>query len=87
MMSKKKQPGTRDPQREIAHKRVLTERHLGMPIADWRLKKRQEWRVVMNALSVFDYGCAYTPAGNDLYELQRSANRIAEALDSDWVCW
>jgi hypothetical protein len=68
-------------------KRLQTEAHLGMPIAEWRLKKRQQWRAVMNAMSLFTYGCAYTPAGNDLYEMQKAADRINDAMQADWVCW
>lgn len=68
-------------------KKRLTENHLGMTIEDWRLKKRQQWRAVMNALSLFNFGSAYTPTGNDLYELQKSADRINEAMAEDWVCW
>lgn len=70
-----------------SHKKLLTENHLGMSIEDWRLKKRQQWHVVMNALNLFTYGSAYTPTGNDLYELQKSADRIKEAMEEDWVCW
>jgi len=73
--------------REIAEKRLRTERHLGMTIADWRLKKRQEWKAVMSALDRYGFGAAYTPGGNDFYELQRSAARVADALQDDWVCW
>lgn len=73
--------------RLIAQKRLSVESHLRMPIAEWRLKKRQEWRSVMSALSVFNYGSAYTPTGNDLFELQRAAERIKEAMAEDWVCW
>jgi hypothetical protein len=86
-MTKKKTLSRKARQSVIASKRLLTETHLRMPIAEWRLKKRQEWRVVMNALALFTYGCGYTPAGNDLYELQRAADRINAALDADWVCW
>ena len=68
-------------------KRLLTEAHLQMSIADWRLKKRQQWQAVMNALDLFGYGSAYTPTGNDFYELQKSADRIATAMKRDWVCW
>jgi hypothetical protein len=72
---------------KISEKRTRTERHLRMSIEDWRAKKRQEWRTVMSALDLFAYGSAYTPAGNDLYELQKAADRIREAMVEDWVCW
>lgn len=79
---------TRAEQREDRdERRMFTERHLRMTIEDWRLKKRQEWRAVMSALELFTFGSAYTPTGNDLYELQRSADRIARAMKDDWVCW
>lgn len=68
-------------------KRRAVEKHLGMPFAEWRQKKRQEWAVVMRGLKVFEYGAAYTPAGNDLYELRRAADRIEEALREEWVSW
>jgi hypothetical protein len=68
-------------------KRLTTEAHLGMPIADWRLKKRQQWRVVLNALRLFEFGAAYAPVGNDLYEMRKAADRIMESMEQDWVCW
>lgn len=83
-MSKKQKPF--QSRSELLKKR-RTENHLGMTIEDWRLKKRQQWRAVMHALDAFNWGCAYTPAGNDLCELQKSADRIKEAMADDWVCW
>lgn len=68
-------------------RRLGTERHLRMTIEDWRLKKRQEWRAVKHAVSLFDFGSAYTPAGNDLYEIQKAVKRISESMDADWICW
>jgi hypothetical protein len=41
----------------------------------------------MNALDLFTYGSAYTPVGHDLYEMQKAADRIKEAMAEDWVCW
>lgn len=86
-MAKLKKPTQKELQRGIARKRLQTEAHLGMPIAEWRLKKRQQWRTVMNAINLFAYGSAYTPTGNDFYELQKSADRIKESMSDDWVCW
>ncbi len=68
-------------------KRLATERHLGMTIEDWRVKKRQEWRAVMDAIRRFDFGSAYTPVGHDLFDVHRAVNRINDTLDVDWVCW
>ena len=68
-------------------KRLRTEAHLGMPFDEWRLKKRQQWKAVINALDLFTYGCAYTPAGNDLFEMQKAADRINEIMAVDWVSW
>lgn len=68
-------------------KKRSTENHLRMSIEDWRLKKRQEWWAVVHALELFSYGSAYTPTGNDLYEMEKAANRIKESMADDWVCW
>ncbi len=68
-------------------KRLSTEAHLRMPIAEWRAKKRTEWKHLMAALSLFTYGSAYTPAGNDLFEIQKAADRISESMKDEWVCW
>jgi 3-polyprenyl-4-hydroxybenzoate decarboxylase len=80
-------PARRSHQRQIAQKRLMTERHLQMPFEEWRTKKRQQWRALMNALDLFTYGSAYTPVGHDLYEMQKAADRIKEAMAEDWVCW
>lgn len=77
-MRKKPKPLTKQQQ---------VEKHLGMPMADWRTKKRQEWRAVMNALRLFEFGAAYTPAGNDWYVLQKAADRVKESMEDDWICW
>lgn len=82
-----RRPSKHETQRALSRSRVLTEAHLRMPIAEWRLKKRQQWRAVMHAIDLFAYGSAYTPTGNDFYELQKSADRIKEAMADDWVCW
>ena len=60
-----RRPSTRALQRRVDDKRLRTEAHLGMSIAEWRLKKRQEWAAVMRALDRFEYGSAYTPVGGD----------------------
>ena len=72
---------------EIAGRRASTVKHLRMSIEDWRQKKRQEWGSVVRAVELFNFGCAYTPAGNDLYEIQKAMGRISEAMDEEWVCW
>ena len=81
----RKQVETKAEVSKIAAKRLRIELHLGMTLEDWRSKKRGEWKSVMHALDRFGFGCAYTPASNDLHELQRSAQRIADAMDSDWL--
>ena len=83
----RKRPSTRALQRRVDDKRLRTEAHLGMSIAEWRLKKRQEWAALMRALDRFEYGSAYTPVGGDAYDLRVTANRITGALAQDWVCW
>ena len=71
----------------MAQRERRTELHLGMTLGDWRTKKRQEWATLCRALEVFNYGSAYTPAGDDLDHLERAARRITEALKQDWICW
>jgi hypothetical protein len=71
----------------IQNRRPYPEKHLGVPVGQWRQKKRQEWKLLMNALSTFTYGCAYTPTHQDLYELQKLAVRIEEDLQGNWVAW
>lgn len=61
--------------------------HLGCSEDVWRQKKRQQWNDVVRAVNAFEYGSAYTPAGNDLFELQRRLRSIADALEGDWVAW
>ena len=62
-------------------------KHLGGTANDWRQKKRQEWKLVVNAVQTFEYGCAYTPTHADLYELQKLARRISEDLEDEWIAW
>ena len=71
----------------ISEKQADLERHLGMPFADWRQKKRMEWRDVLTAFDKFGWGVAYVPVGTDYYEIERALNRIAENMQSDWVSW
>ncbi len=73
--------------RIINQKRLSTERHLGMTIAEWRFKKRQQWRVLEHALKAFEFGAAYAPVGNDLYTVRQCVDRVSEAMGEDWVCW
>lgn len=68
-------------------RRQSTERHLEMPWPEWQVKKRQQWRAVMSALKAFEYGAAYTPGGNDLYQMRILADRVEDALRADWVSW
>ncbi len=70
-----------------ANRRPYPAKHLGVPVKQWRQSKRQEWKLLMNALSTFTYGCAYTPVHHDLYELQKLATRIADDLEGEWVAW
>lgn len=87
MTKRWKKPTAAQLKRQVAEKRLSTEAQLGMTIEEWRLKKRQEWRAVVTAIEKFTYGCAYTPTGNDFYELTRTSERITETLKDDWVCW
>ena len=68
-------------------RKAATEKHLGVPWAEWQTKKRQEWRQVISALKHFEFGAAYTPGGTDLYMLRQMADRIDGALQDDWVSW
>ena len=74
----------REPQ---SIRRARLEKHLQMPWAEWQTKKRQEWKNVNRALQLFEFGAAFTPAGEDLYEMRKAAARIAEAMAEDWVSW
>lgn len=68
--------------------RPFPAKHLRQPHAKaWRQKKRQEWKLLMNALDTFIYGCAYTPVHADLYELQKLAIRIHEDMQGEWIAW
>lgn len=62
-------------------------KHLGCTPEAWRQEKRQQWKLVMNALDDFTRGCAYTPTHHDLFELQKLAKRIKEDLAGEWVAW
>jgi hypothetical protein len=68
-------------------KRHRYPKHLGVPAKVWRQKKRQEWKLLMNALDSFTSGCAYTPVHSDLYELQKLATRIEDDLKGEWIAW
>ena len=61
--------------------------HLHSTPDEWRQKKRQEWKLVMNALQDFEWGAGYVPVTADLYQLSRLARRIAEDLEGDWIAW
>ena len=69
----------------IRERRRSTEAHLRMSLEDWRAYKRAQWKAVMHALEAFNYGSAYTPAGNDQYELHKAAQRISDAMEADWL--
>ena len=62
--------------------------YLAASPAEWRGKKRTEWREVMSALERYSFGSAYTPDGNGLYRLQQLAQAITVQIETeDWVCW
>jgi hypothetical protein len=50
----------RTPPKSIHAIRANTEKHLGMSVGDWRVKERQEWRAVVNAIKAFNFGELYT---------------------------
>ena len=52
---------------------------------EWRASKRGEWQLVVRALDKFEWGSAYVPVGDDLFQVQRAVCRITEALSEDWV--
>ena len=62
-------------------------KHLGSTPDEWRRKKRQEWKLVMNALQDFEWGAGYVPVTADLYQLSHLSRRIAEDLEGDWIAW
>lgn len=82
-----KKPTTRQLKMAATRKRLSTEAHLQMSVEDWRTRKRQQWRVILNAVDLFTYGSAYTPVGADLYEMTKAMNRISVEMEDDWVCW
>lgn len=61
--------------------------HLSSTPQEWRNLKRTEWKEVMQAISRYQHGCAYAPAGNALYHLGKLAQQIDEALEGDWIVW
>jgi hypothetical protein len=61
--------------------------HLRTTPKVWRQLKRQQWKLVLNALDDFHNGSAFTPVGHDLYDLQRLAERIRQDLRGPWVNW
>ena len=55
---------------------------------EWRGLKRMQWRQVTQALERFQYGSAYVPACNVLYDVQRLAQQVTEAIEADdWIAW
>lgn len=62
-------------------------KHLCTTPKAWRQGKRQQWKLLMNALDTFKYGCAYTPVFPDLYELEKLAIRIQGDLKGEWIAW
>jgi hypothetical protein len=61
--------------------------HLRCTEREWRQKKRQEWKLLVNALNTFQWGAAYTPVHADLHDLEKLARRILEDLEGDWIAW
>jgi hypothetical protein len=55
---------------------------------EWRALKRTEWREVMQALERYGYGAAFTPAAAALWEVQKAAQQVREAIEADgWIAW
>lgn len=61
--------------------------HLGCTEAQWRAKKRTEWREVMSALRVFRYGAAYVPGNRLRHDIDKLAAEMEVLLEGDWVAW
>lgn len=61
--------------------------HLDSTPEEWRQKKRQEWKLLVNALRDFEWGAGFTPVGADLHQLQRLVLRMEEDLQGEWVAW
>ena len=61
--------------------------HLGGTAAEWRQKKRQEWKAVMDALSAFERGAAYTPTGNDIHWIRQHVDQVWDNLQGLWIAW
>jgi hypothetical protein len=84
-MSRRRQRPPRQP--PSADDRSYPAEYLGGTAHEWRQMKRQEWKAVLDALSRFEVGSAYTPAGADLYYLRREADRIWDNLQGEWIAW
>jgi hypothetical protein len=72
----------------LGRKRSVFPAHLQTTPQEWRALKRQEWRDTMHALGIYEYGCAYTPASRQLWQLRKLVTQISEELErDDWVAW
>jgi len=69
------------------HDRSFPSGHLKCTAAEWRQQKRQEWKAVVDAVSVFEHGAAYTPTGTDVHWIRRAVDRVWENLQGDWIAW
>lgn len=55
---------------------------------EWRALKRMEWRQVTQALQRYSCGSYYTPTNDALYEIQKLAEQVTEAIEADgWIAW
>jgi hypothetical protein len=62
--------------------------HLSATPDEWRALKRTEWREVTQAIERYNLGSAYTPSHSALWNIQRLAQQITEALeDPEWIAW
>jgi hypothetical protein len=62
--------------------------HLGATPEEWRALKRTEWREVTQAIERYNLGSAYTPVHSALWNIQRLAQQITEAIEApDWIAW
>lgn len=68
-------------------KKLRFPQHLNSTPDEWRQKKRQEWKLVMNALKDFEWGAGFTPANTDFYHIQRLVRRVEEDLQGEWIAW
>lgn len=58
--------------------------HIPGTARKWRLRKRQEWRAVQEALHAYMMGCVYTPEYRKFDSLREKAKEIEQSLRGDW---